>query len=181
MILRVGIIAEIPHNEAAKLTADTLIGQNFSFKDGKYNVQVTDIDIYGQADKMVIKAGLKGSINGNVYFKGVPTYNPATKSIYLEHFDYDFDTRNLLLKTANWMFQGVFAKNMQQALTFNIGGQVDEMKKQVQVNLNKTVSKGVSMSGNLTDLSPDRVYMTPNSIIAVINASGKLNVKVDGL
>jgi hypothetical protein len=178
---KVGIIAEIPHNEAAKLTADTLIGQNFSFKDGKYNVQVTDIDIYGQADKMVIKAGLKGSINGSVYFKGVPTYNPVTKSIYLENFDYDLDTRNLLLRTANWMFQGVFAKNMQQALTFNIAGQVDEMKKQVQANLNKTVSKGVAMSGNLTDLSPDKVYMTPNSIIAVINASGKLNVKVDGL
>ena len=122
-----------------------------------------------------------GSINGSVYFKGIPTYNPVTKSIYLENFDYDLDTRNLLLRTANWMFQGVFAKNMQQALTFNIAGQVDEMKKQVQANLNKTVSKGVAMSGNLTDLSPDKVYMTPNSIIAVINASGKLNVKVDGL
>ena len=73
---QVGIMAEIPLSEAAKLTGDTLIGQNFSFKDGKYNVQVTDIDIYGDNEKMVIKSGLKGNINGQIYFKGTPENMP---------------------------------------------------------------------------------------------------------
>lgn len=178
---QVGIIAEIPHSEAAKLTADTLVGQKFSFKEGKYNVSVTGVDIYGSQDKMVIKAGLQGSVNGNIYYKGVPTYDPATKSIYLENFDYDLETKSLLLKTANWIFQGKFNKSMKEALTFQIGGQIDEMKKQIQANLNKPVSKGISLNGNITELNPDKVYLTPNSIIAVIMAKGKLNLKVDGL
>ncbi|MES2516498.1 MAG: DUF4403 family protein [Bacteroidota bacterium] len=178
---QVGIIAEIPLSEAAKLTSDTLVGQNFSFKDGKYNVQVTDIDIYGDQEKMVIKSGLKGSINGKIYYKGTPAYDPATRSVYLDNFDYDLKTRNVLISTANWFFQGKFAKNMKDALTFNIGGQIDEMKKQVQANLNKPVSKGITLNGNVTDLTPDKVYLTPNSIIAVINAKGKLDIKIDGL
>ena len=178
---QVGIMAEIPLSEAAKLTGDTLIGQNFSFKDGKYNVQVTDIDIYGDNDKMVIKSGLKGNINGKIYFKGTPAYDPIKKTVYLDNFDYDLKTKNLLIGTANWLFQGVFAKNMKESMTFNIGGQIDEMKKQVQANLNKQVSKGVSLNGNVVDLTPDKVYLTPNSIICVINAKGKLDIKIDGL
>ena len=179
---KVGIIAEIPLREAAKLTADTLIGQNFSFKEGKYNVGVTEIDIYGDQDKMVIKAGLKGSINGSIYYKGVPAYDPTTKSVYLQNFDYDLKTKNLLVSTANWFFQGKFAKNMKDALTFKIGGQIDEMKKQMQANLtNNKVAKGITLNGNISELTPDKVYLTPNSIIAVINANGKLDIKVDGL
>jgi Domain of unknown function (DUF4403) len=178
---KVGIIAEIPLSEAAKLTADTLVGQNFSFKDGKYNVQVTDIDIYGDGDKMVIKSGLKGNINGKIYYKGTPAYDPVKKTIYLDNFDYDLKTKNFLVGAANWLFQGVFTKNMKEAMTFNIGGQVDEMKKQVQANLNKQVSKGVNLHGNVIDLAPDKVYLTPHSIIAVINATGKLDIKIDGL
>ncbi|MCU0470458.1 MAG: DUF4403 family protein [Arcicella sp.] len=178
---QVGIMAEIPLSEAAKLTGDTLVGQNFAFKDGKYNVKVTEIDIYGDNDKMVIKSGLSGSINGKIYFKGVPAYDPATKSVYLNDFDYDLKTKNVLVSTANWFFQGKFAKSMQESLTFNIGGQIDEMKKQVQANLNKPVSKGVTLNGNITELTPDKVYLTPNSIIAVINAKGRLDIKIDGL
>jgi Domain of unknown function (DUF4403) len=178
---QVGIMAEIPLSEAAKLTGDTLIGQNFSFKDGKYNVQVTDIDIYGDNDKMVIKSGLKGNINGKIYFKGTPSYDPVKKTVFLDNFDYDLKTRNFLVGTANWLFQGVFAKNMKESMTFNIGGQIDEMKKQVQANLNRQVSKGVSLNGNVVDLAPDKVYLTPNSIICVINAKGKLDIKIDGL
>ena len=178
---QVGIMAEIPLSEAAKLTADTLVGQNFSFKDGKYNVQVTDIDIYGDGDKMVIKSGLKGNINGKIYYKGTPAYDPVKRTVYLDNFDYDLKTKNFLVGAANWLFQGVFTKNMKEALTFNIGGQIDEMKKQVQANLNKQVSKGVSLNGNVVDLAPDKVYLTPNSIICVINAKGKLDIKIDGL
>lgn len=178
---KVGIIAEIPLSEAAKLTGDTLVGQNFSFKDGKYNVKVTDIDVYGDGDKMVIKSGLAGNINGKVYFKGTPAYDPATKSVFLDNFDYDLKTKNVLVSTANWFFQGKFAKNIKESLTFNIGGQIDDMKKQVQANLNKKVSKGVTLNGSVLELTPDKVYMTPNSIIAVIKATGKLDIKIDGL
>jgi len=178
---QVGIMAEIPLSEAAKLTGDTLIGQNFSFKDGKYNVQVTDIDIYGDNDKMVIKSGLKGNINGKIYFKGTPAYDPIKKTVYLDNFDYDLKTKNFLVGAASWLFQGIFAKNMKESMTFNIGGQIDEMKKQMQANLNKQVSKGIMLNGNVLDLTPDKVYLTPNSIICVINAKGKLDIKIDGL
>ncbi len=177
----VAIVSEIPINEATKLVSDTLIGQNFAFKDGKYNVEITDIDIYGDKERLIIKTGLKGNVNGKMYFKGIPSYDPSTRNIYLDDFDYDLETKNFLVKTASWMFQGKLAKNMKESMIFPIGGQIDAIKKQIQTQLtNNKIGKGITLTGNLIDFAPDKVYMTPNHIIAVINAKGKLKLKIDG-
>jgi hypothetical protein len=179
---QVGVLSEIPFSEAQKLTADTIVGQTFTFKDGKYKVEVTEIDIYGNEDQMVIKATLQGSMKGNIYFKGNPTFNPADTTVYLENFDYELKTKNLLLKMANWLFAGKLAKNMKEALTFKIAGQLAEVRKQVEGTLtNNKISKGVTLNGKLEDLMPSKVYLTSKGITAVTFAKGRMTLTVDGL
>lgn len=179
---QLGVISEISHTEAAQLLSDTLIGQKFSFNNNKYTVEVTSIDLYGTENLVVIKAGLKGSINGNIYFKGLPVYDVKTKAVYLENFDYDLESRSLLIKTANWLLQGTFAKRMKEALTIPIGSQIDEMRNVLQANLSKNqVAKGVLLNGKIETFTPDKVYLTPKSIIAVVMAKGRVDLKVDGL
>lgn len=178
----IGLMAEISHAEATRMLADTMIGQKFEFNGGKYKVEVTGIDLYGSENNLIIKAGLKGSINGNIYFKGVPQYDMRTQSVSLQRFDYDLETRSLLIKTANWLLQGRFAKTMQEAFTFQLGSQIDETKKQLQAQLsNNKVTKGIVLNGKIESLSPDKVYLTPNSIIATVAAKGKVDLKVEGL
>lgn len=179
---QIGLVSEISHSEATRMLSDTMIGQKFEFSNGKYVVEVTAIDLYGSENNLIIKAGLKGSINGNIYFKGVPQYDIKTQTISLQQFDYDLETRSLLLKTANWLLQGRFAKAMQGAFTFHIGSQIEDAKTQIQSSLNKNqVAKGVLLNGKLEAITPDKVYLTPNSIIALVFAKGKVDLKVEGL
>jgi Domain of unknown function (DUF4403) len=178
----VGIISEISHQEAAKMLADTMVGQKFSFQNGKFNVEVTSIDLYGQNDKLVIKAGLKGSVDGYIYFKGVPYYNPQNQTLSLKDFDYDLDTRNVLIKTANWLLQGAFAKKMKDAFVFQIGEQIESNKKEIQTYLTKNkLAKGVVLDGKLNEVLPDKVYLTSSSILAAVYAKGKMTLLIDGL
>ncbi len=179
---KVAILAEISHQEAQKMLADTMIGQKFSFQNGKFNVEVTSIDLYGNDEKLIIKAGLKGSVNGDIYFKGIPFYSPSTKTILMKDFDYDLNTKNILMKSANWLIQGKLSKNLQQAFTFPIGGQIDENKKEIQNFLDKRlVAKGITLSGKIENIEPQQVILSPTSIKSVIYANGKMNLIVDGL
>ena len=133
-------------------------------------------------DIILMDIMLKGSINGNIYFKGLPVYDVKTKAVYLENFDYDLESRSLLIKTANWLLQGTFAKRMKEALTIPIGSQIDEMRNVLQANLSKNqVAKGVLLNGKIETFTPDKVYLTPKSIIAVVMAKGRVDLKVDGL
>lgn len=179
---QIGLIGIVPYEEASKFAAAQFIGKTFDFKEGKYKIEVTSINIYGQNDKLVIKAGLKGSINGVIYLKGIPYYDTNTRMLSLKNVDYDLDTRSVLIQTANWLLQGKFAKQIEQQFVFPVGPQVDEAQKAIRQQLtNRKVAKGVDFGGRLDTLDPDQVYLTPSSLVALIVAKGRIEIKIDGL
>jgi len=178
----IGLIGTVPYEEASKLAAAEFVGKVYDFKEGKYKIEVTSIDIYGQNDKLIIKAGLKGNINGVIYLKGTPYYDANTKTVSLKDLNYDLDTRSVLVKTANWLLQGTFAKQMEKQFVFSVSGQIDEAQKAIRQQLSsRKVSKGISLEGRLDALQPDQVYLTPTHLVALIVAKGRIDIKVDGL
>jgi hypothetical protein len=100
----------------------------------------------------------------------------------MKDFDYDLDTKNILMKSANWLMQGKLSKSFQEAFTFPIGGQIDENKREIQSYLdNRLVAKGITLSGKIENIEPHQVILSPTSIKSVIYANGKMNLIVDGL
>jgi Domain of unknown function (DUF4403) len=179
---RVGILSEISYAEAARLTAQQFVGQTFTFREGKNSVTIKALELYGQSEFLIVKAGLIGSITGDIYLKGKPYYDAATKTILLKDLTYDFDTKNVLAKAANWLLHGTFARTLQQQLTFPVGNHTDAIRQAVQAQLrHQTLAKGVTLTGQLDTLSPDQVYLTPKAMVAVVFATGQVSVTVDGL
>ncbi len=179
---QVGILSEISHSEAVKFAKDTMVGQRFEFQNGKYAVKVENIDIYGNENQLIIKTDLSGSLNGTIYFKGNPFYDEKTKSIKLANFDYHLKTKSLLANAANWLLGGKLAKTMQESLEIPVGSNIDDVKKQIQETLkNNHIKKGIILNGVINDLKPDKVYLTPTSIIVRVMATGKVGLKIEGM
>jgi hypothetical protein len=179
---RLGLISLISYEEASRLATKNFTGKSFSFVKGRYTVQVAGIEMYGQNDKLVIKANLSGSINGYIYLKGVPYYDPVTQMLSLKGLDYDLDTKNTMIRTANWLLQGKFSKMMESSLVFPVGEQISSTKKMVQQLIkNYKVTDGIQLRGELTEVAPDKVYLTPQHLYSVVFAQGNLSLRVEGL
>ncbi|WP_373512794.1 DUF4403 family protein [Persicitalea sp.] len=179
---KVGLISVIPYKDATRLAKAKFVGEKFSFSNGKYSVEVTNLEMYGQDEFLIIKAGLKGSLNGVIYLRGIPHYDPETKNLSLKDLDYDLDTRNVLFKTAGWLLQGKFSKMLEKQFVFPVGEQIEEARKNIQQTMqNNTLAKGVVLNGTLAEIKPDRVYLTPENIYAVVFATGQASLKVEGL
>lgn len=179
---KIGLISLVSYEDAARLATAKFAGEKFSFLGGKYHVEVTSVEMYGQNDRLVIKAGLKGGINGDIYLKGTPYYNPDTQQLSLKGLDYDLDTKNSIIRTAGWLLQGQFSRMMEKRMVFPVGDQIADAKKTIQKALsNYKVTEGVILKGSLSDILPDKVYLTPKHLYSVVFASGKVNLKVDGL
>jgi len=179
---RIGLISLVSYEDAARMATAQLAGQKYSFLGGKYNVEVSSIEMYGQNERLIIKAGLKGSISGSIYLKGIPYYDPATQQLSLKDLDYDLDTKNTIIKTAGWLLQGKFSKMMEKEMVFPVGTQMNEAKKSVQQILsNYKVTDGVQIKGTLLEITPDKVYLTPKHIYSVVFAQGNINLRVEGL
>jgi len=178
----IGVSGEISLKNAGKLLSNLLVGQQYSFQNGKYNVTVKKIDLFGSNEKIIIAAGLEGSITGTVYFIGVPFFNNVTKSLEVKNLDYELDTKSKLLKVASWFAHGKFVKIMSESFKFPLSGQIEDAKKLIQQNLNNyKIAKGIYLNGKLNSLEPKNVYITPKSIIATLEASGKADIKIEGL
>jgi hypothetical protein len=179
---QIGLLSEASYPEAAKLVAEEFVGKSFSFSDNRYSITITSMDMYGQNDNLIIKAGLKGTVNGDIYLRGRPYYDPHEQTISLKDLQYDLDTKNVLQQSASWLLKGTFARTLQKELTIPVGSQIADMQKLLQEQLrNNQITKGITINGRIDEIRPDQVYLTPTALLAVVNARGRIDVKVEGL
>jgi hypothetical protein len=180
--ITIGVSGQVSHEYASQVLAQKFVDQTFLFNEGKYEITLTSIDLYGHGENIVVKAGMAGSVEGTVYLTGKPYYDPETQSVALHNLDYDLDTKNKLIKTASWLAKGKFVRTMQEKLRIPLGDRMEEVKEMIQSRItDKQIAKGIVVNAHLNELSPAEVYITPQSIVAVVLAKGKAEVKINGL
>jgi hypothetical protein len=174
------IAAVSTYQEASRLMTVNFVGQEFG--SGNKKVKVQNVAIWHKNGKMVIALDLLGSVNGTIYLTGIPQYNDTTKEIYFDKLDYVLDTKSRLMRTANWMAQGVILKKMEESCRYSIKPNLDEAKQNMLVYLkNYSPLPGVFVNGKMEDIQFQKIELTNQAIIAFIKINGTINVSIDGL
>jgi hypothetical protein len=174
------IAAVSTYQEASRLMTTNFSGQEFG--SGNKKVKVQNVAIWHKDGKMVIALDLLGSVNGTIYLNGIPQYNDTTKEIYFDKLDYVLDTKSRLMRTANWMAQGIILKKMQESCRYSIKPNLDEAKQNMLVYLkNYSPMPGVFVNGKMDDIQFQKIELTNQAIIAFIKINGTINVSIDGL
>lgn len=176
----VNLNIDIPFAKIYEIARKELLGKSFS--SGRKKAIVKDFKIYSSGDNFVVEISLDGSIKGDVFLKGKPVYNDETKAVEIKELEFDLDTKNKLIKSADWLMHDGFLKLIEPKLKFSVTEKLEEAKKLAQDNLRENHSiKGIVMRGNLEEIAIDRIYITPDAIKVIILFKGKLAVSVDGL
>lgn len=177
----VGLLAEVPFASMKKLAMAQVGDKWYSFKEEKYKIKIQNMEFWGNQQDLIIAAELIGSINGKLFFKGKPYFDEASASIKMKDLDYDLETKNKLLKTANWLAHGKFLSMIEPYFAIPVGEQLNEGKKMIQENLaGNKFNKSLNLNGKLNELTPSEIKVTPKGIQALILAKGKLEILVAG-
>ena len=174
------VVAVSTYESASKIVTKNFQGQEFA--SGSRKIVVKKVDLWRKDGKMIIALSVAGSINGTIYLSGIPNYNPITKEIYFDQMDYVLNTKSVLMKSANWLMQGMILKKIQENCRYSIKGNLEEGKKNMEPYLtNYSPMKGVFINGVLNDFEFEKLELTDKAIIAFITTSGKMNIKIDGM
>lgn len=166
--------------EASKIMTKNFAGQEFG--SGNKKVKVQKVDIWHKNDKMVIALDVLGSVNGTIYLTGFPQYNEQSKEIFFDKLDYALDTKNKLMRTANWLAQGLVLRKIQESCRYSIVPNLEEGKQSMAAYLkNYSPMTGVYINGKMEDIQFQKIQLTNKAIIAFIKVNGTVNVAVDGL
>ena len=174
------IAAVSTYAEASKIMTKNFSGQEFG--SGSKKVKIQKVDIWHKNDKMVIALDLLGTVNGTIYLTGFPQYNEQTKEVYFDKLDYALDTKNKLMRTANWLAQGLVLRKIQESCRYSIIPNLEEGKQNMMAYLkNYSPMPGVFVNGKMEDIQFHKIQLTNQAIIAFIKVNGTVNVAVDGL
>ena len=174
------IVAVSTYADASRIMTKNFAGQTFG--DGSKKVTVQKVDIWHKSGKMVIALDLLGSINGKVYLMGFPQFNSETKEIFFDQLDYALDTKSRLLRSANWLAQGIILKKIQKTCRYSITPNLDEAKKSMTNYLNNfSPMPGIFVNGKIDAIDFQKIQLSNKGIIAFVKVKGIVNINVDGL
>lgn len=176
--------AALQYDSLSNVLNGYMVNKRFDVAEGIFrkHIIIQHTNISGDENgNMNIKIDFTGSFDGTAYFVGKPVYNPEKKIIEVQDLDYDLKTKNLLLKTAKWLFNKRIINELKNYTSFDLSQYYDTASKTLNDWLNREWAKGIKGNGSVTDLKLTSVYALPQHLLIRSNCVGKLNVLVSEL
>lgn len=158
--------------------------REFDLSNGKQKrvIRIQDCRIYGTGNEnLIIKMSFTGSNSGIAYFTGKPFYDEKKKMIEVRDIDFDVKTKNLLLKSADWLFNKRITNEIAKVSKFDLSHYVDTARALINKQLNGEWIRGIKSNGKINDLKIAGFYPLTEYFIVRSNASGDLMIKVDAM
>ncbi len=170
---------DIPFTQINELARKQFIGYIYTYKNHK--IIVSDINIYGQGESLIVSMKVEGSVKGTIYLTGLPVFKSETNTIELKNLDFSINTKNVLVKTGSWIFHSGLVQKMSASLVFPVGAQLLEARNEVSSYFHRNQSLSYfRISGEVNKLEPDKILISPESVKAYFQLDGNMKVKVIG-
>jgi hypothetical protein len=174
----INLPVDIPFEKINELAREQMVGYQVS--QGKYRIRVNDLTVYGNNDDLVVALNVSGSINGTVYLAGKPWFDADSSLVRIKDLDFDIRTKNVLHKSAAWIFHQGLAGTIGTKLEFPIGKQLDQVRNEIQSYLDQNRKMDIfTVGGSIRNLTLDNIIITRNSLKASFILEGNLVVRIE--
>jgi hypothetical protein len=172
------IRSELSFDVATEIAKKQLLGQEFHFK--KKVVRIEDIQIYGKGDLAYVKLIMSGSLKGELFLSGIPTFNSQTNELSIEQLDYDLQSKNVLVKAGSWLLNGTLQKQLQQYMRYSFDNEISSIRNDLSSRIKKTKHKNLfTLKGNLKEFKVRDVYMAQDHFDIVLDVQGNAKIMFD--
>ena len=135
--------------------------KGYKITQGKYTITINDLEIYGNNDNLVVAVDVSGNVNGKLYLTGKPYYDKASSTLRLLDLDFDIKTKNVLVKSASWLFKHGLKETLQKKLEYPIGEQLQQTKKELITYLDQNRKLDMfTLSGSIQSLDLDGIIIS---------------------
>ena len=176
--------AMLSYDSLSTIMNQNLAGHKFEFRKGfiKKKFIIDECKIYGGGfEKLIIKIKFSGTNEGVVYLVGKPFYDKDKRTIEIADIDFDIKSRNVLLGSADWLFNKKITKEISKNARFELGDYIDTAKTSINQQLNQEWIKGIRSYGNIKDISLIGIYPMQQHLVIRSNCAGDLSVKVESI
>jgi uncharacterized protein DUF4403 len=154
-----------------------MVGQQFQTPLGD-TVRVEGVQLYGSGDKLILALQVSGGVNGTVYATGTPVFDEGLGTLKFADLDFTMDTRNVLMRSANWMFHQNILSALKAQAVIDLSSQLQTLRSRLAAALTRDLGPNARLEGEVTTLRPAGVYPTAGGVEVHIVAEGSMWVEL---
>jgi hypothetical protein len=162
---------------------EELVGREIKLDRGA--ITPTDFTLYTSGRNLVVGIEFRGDApgfwmdtRGTVYFTGEPRFDPQTRILEIENFQFTRRLTNPLLHTATWVMQDSLREKMQARLRWDLSERLQQGATELTERLNKPLGDDFQLSGNVEHLNLTRIECRMEGIQIGLEVRGQLKVSL---
>lgn len=176
--------AALQYDSLSQVMNGMLMNKRFDLSEGIINkhIVVEDARVSGSAEgNMLIEVQFSGSFNGQVVFSGTPVYDAVAKTIFVKDLQYNLQTKNVLLKTAKWLFTRKIRTEMEKYTRFYLSDYYGAAATAIETQINKEWMRGVKSFGKVEELNLLSVEALPDHLLLRTQCKGRLGFLISDI
>ncbi|HEX9955662.1 MAG TPA: DUF4403 family protein [Fibrella sp.] len=180
MVSDLQVMSFISYADINRIMAKQLKGHKLELAGGL--VTINNTTVYGGQRSVIIRADVGGAVKGTLYFRGQPAYDTLTHTLLVKNIDFDVETQERLLATADWLLHDRLNDTLAKAMRFPIREKIDKLPTLIDGAFEK------AKAGRKNDLDiltfqfvPQRIAIRPDGIQALLKVQSTVAFKVKKL
>ena len=167
----------LSYDVASKLLTEELQGEKIG-KGGR-SVEVRTVRMFGLGGgKVALEIGFAGAARGHIFFVGTPHYDYAGDRLYVPDLDYDVASANMLVRGLAWLKHDDLRNYLRTKARWPVGGLIHEGRDQLISGLNRELSPGVRLSGEVHDVEIMGVRAAHDAVRVRAHTDGSVRLNV---
>lgn len=166
------------YEDASATLAKAIVGR--TFRRFNQSVTISKVRLYALGDGRVVMAvSLTGGVVGDAYFIGTPKLDTAARMLTVPDLDFDVATSDNLVSGLAWLKKGDLVNTLREKAQLPLDGLLDDTESRVEKALNRELTKGVYLAGQVSSSQLIDVIATARWLVVRADARGSLSLHVD--
>jgi hypothetical protein len=172
------VLVKLPFLQVEEILNKTLVGKELSAEG--YSTRIRKLNLYGTDSSVCLQVNVKGDVDGRVFITALPGYDTASATLYARKFNYDLDTENALVNSANWLLQDTVLNIVRKKLSINVQPFIDSLPTLITRGIEKgKTGKKIDVTISSLKIKPINYLITKKEIQILFFASGQARIDLE--
>lgn len=162
---------------ADSILSRELVGQTIGTGWRRVKVEGLNVKSAGRG-RLLIAVSISGAATGTLNVVGTPRYDPATDEISIPDLAFDANSAGYLGQAAVWLVNGPFLDRVQSMARLKASVLMDELVRIVTKEVNRSLTEGVDLRGQLSGARVLDVYASRDGLVARATGAGRLWIEI---
>ena len=166
-----------PYDSMSNILTNEFKGKEIVLQKNK--IFIDSLKIKSSQDAFLhFEVAFSGDKKGLFYLAGKPSFDTLTQELSFPNLSFDIKSKNLLLKSAKWLFSDKITHMIQEKARIDLKPHFEILIAMVEKEMNQEIKKGVKMNGSLDAMEVKGIYPLRDELVVRVKSIGQLAIKL---